>query len=146
MPLEITITAGAPQTDIEPGAYEVTLLAIEGPRTILPQSGPNAGKEVDLYDWTFTLEDGTELQGSTSTKSGPKSKLYAWVTALLGGTPPPTEAKFKVDDLVGRMAIATVTIDDGGWPRIQQLGPVLATKSRTKPQPVSATAKDDEPF
>ena len=59
----ITITAGAPQIDIEPGIYEVTLTDISEPRTIFPQTGPNAGKEVTLRDWTFALEDGTEIQG-----------------------------------------------------------------------------------
>ena len=84
----ITISAGAPATDLTPGVYEVTLLDISEPRTIYPQTGPNAGKEVQLRDWTFALEDGTEVTGSASTASGPKSKTYAWLTALLGGTPP----------------------------------------------------------
>ena len=84
----ITISAGAPPTDLTPGVYEVTLTDISEPRTIYPQTGPNAGKEVQLRDWTFALEDGTEVTGSASTSSGPKSKTYAWLTALLGGTPP----------------------------------------------------------
>ena len=84
----ITISAGAPASDLTPGVYEVTLTDISEPRTIFPQTGPNAGKEVQLRDWTFALEDGTEVTGSASTASGPKSKTYAWLTALLGGTPP----------------------------------------------------------
>ena len=84
----ITISAGAPPTDLTPGVYEVTLTDISEPRTIYPQTGINAGKEVQLRDWTFALEDGTEVTGSASTSSGPKSKTYAWLTALLGGTPP----------------------------------------------------------
>jgi hypothetical protein len=82
----ITISAGAPASDLTPGVYEVTLTDISEPRTIFPQSGPNAGKEVQLRDWTFALEDGTEVTGSASTASGPKSKTFAWLTALLGGT------------------------------------------------------------
>ena len=69
----ITISAGAPPTDLTPGVYEVTLHHISEPRTIYPQSGPNAGKEVQLRDWTFALEDGSEVTGSASTASGPKS-------------------------------------------------------------------------
>ena len=84
----ITISAGAPASDLTPGVYEVTLLDISEPRTIYPQTGPNAGKEVQLRDWTFALEDGTEVTGSACTASGPKSKTFAWLTALLGGTPP----------------------------------------------------------
>ena len=62
----ITISAGAPPSDLTPGVYEVTLTDISEPRTIYPQSGPNAGKEVQLRDWTFALEDGTEVTGSAS--------------------------------------------------------------------------------
>ena len=54
----ITISAGAPASELTPGVYEVTLVEISEPRTIFPQSGPNAGKEVALRDWTFALEDG----------------------------------------------------------------------------------------
>ncbi len=57
----ITISAGAPPTDLTPGVYEVTLTDISEPRTIYPQTGINAGKEVQLRDWTFALEDGTEV-------------------------------------------------------------------------------------
>jgi hypothetical protein len=117
----ITVSAGAPQVDIEPGSYEVTLIGISEPRMILPQSGPNAGKEVTLRDWTFVLEDGTEIRGSASTASGPKSKTYAWLTALLGGTPPAVGQSYPRDQLIGRDAIATIVIDDGGWPKIANL-------------------------
>ena len=58
----ITISAGAPPSDLTPGVYEVTLVDISEPRTIFPQTGPNAGKEVQLRDWTFALEDGTEVE------------------------------------------------------------------------------------
>src|SRR5574340_1294833 len=116
----ITITAGA-QSDVEPGVYEVTLVEISEPRTIFPQTGPNAGKEVQLRDWTFALEDGTEVTGSASTASGPKSTTYAWLTALLGGTPPAVGQSYPKSQLLGREALATIAIDEGGWPKIANL-------------------------
>lgn len=119
--LAITVTAGAPQVDIEPGTYVVSLANLEGPRTIYPQSGPNAGKEVSIYDWTFTLDDGQEIGGTTSTASGPKSKLYAWLTALQGGRPPAVGQTFALADLIGRPALATISMNDGGWPKIENL-------------------------
>src|SRR5574343_1880274 len=83
----ITITAGA-QSDVEPGVYELTLVDISEPWTIYPQTGPNAGKEVTLRDWTFALDDvSATVTGSASTASGPKSKTYAWITALLSHAP-----------------------------------------------------------
>lgn len=143
----ITITAGAPQVDIEPGVYEVTLTEISEVRTIFPQSGPNAGKEVQLRDWTFALEDGTELRGSASTASGPKSKTYAWLTALLGGTPPAVGTAVSFTQLIGREALATIEIDEGGWPKIRQLSakPRSKNAASAKATPVAATARPTAP-
>lgn len=148
----ITVSAGA-QIDIEPGVYEVTLTDISQPRSIFPQAGPNAGKEVALRDWTFALENGLEIRAGASTASGPKSKTYAWLTALLGGTPPVVGSTYPRDQLIGRMALATITIDDGGWPRIANLSAL--PKTAQKPRPVAAAAApataavaagDDLPF
>jgi hypothetical protein len=154
----ITISAGAPASDITPGVYEVTLTDISEPRTIYPQTGANAGKEVQLRDWTFALEDGREVTDSASTSSGPKSKTYAWLTALLGGTPPTVGQSYPKSQLVGREALATIAIDEGGWakianlsarPRARAAGPVAVAAPVTAPaQPVVAqpVAADDLPF
>jgi hypothetical protein len=140
----ITVTAGAPQVDIDPGVYEVTLTEITEPRTIFPMSGPNAGKEVQLRDWMFSLEDGTELRGSASTASGPKSKTFAWLTALLGGTPPVVGSSYPRDQLIGRSALATIIIDEGGWPKITNLSamPKAMPVRPGKAQPVAPVAAD----
>jgi hypothetical protein len=148
MALSITVSAGAP-SNIAAGVYEVTLTALDGPRTIYPQTGPNAGKEVEVLDWTFTTEDGEDIQGTTSTSSGPKSKLYAWLTALMGGSAPKVGTRFEIEQLVGRMAVATVEVPDSGWPKIANLS-AMPTK-RAKPvavvAPVVAQAVDDDlPF
>ena len=142
----ITITGGAPQIDLEAGVYEVTVTAISEIRTIVPQAGPNIGKEVELRDWTFALEDGTEINASASTRSGPKSKQFAWVTALLGGTPPAVGQTFGLKDLVGREALATIAIDEGGWPKITNLSARPKATTRAKPQPVAADVLADQPF
>lgn len=137
----ITVSAGAPAMDIEPGAYEVTLLSIEGPRTIYPQSGPNAGKEVEVLDWSFALESDQVITGTTSTASGPKSKLYSWLTALLG-QPPQVGSVFEPGQLAGRMAIATIEMQDSGWPRIANLS---ALPRRRAPEPVPQPAAQPRP-
>src|SRR5512139_1838042 len=97
----ITISAGAPASDLTPGVYQVTLVEISEPRTIYPQTGPNAGKEVQLRDWTFALDDGREITDSASISSGPKSTTYAWLTALLGGTPPEVGQSYPKSQLLG---------------------------------------------
>jgi hypothetical protein len=153
----ITISAGAQQANIEPGTYVVTLIEISEPREILPQTGVNAGKLVTLRDWTFALEDGTEVRGSASTASGPKSKSFAWITALLGGTPPSIGQVVQFSQLVGREVLATITVDEGGWSKIANLSakprarvaPVAAAEAPApaarKAQPVAAPT-DDLPF
>ncbi len=152
----ITITAGA-QSDVEPGVYEVTLVEISEPRTIYPQTGPNAGKEVTLRDWTFALDDGSAtVTGSASTASGPKSKTYAWITALLGHAPEIGKT-YPRSQLVGRGALATITVDEAGWARIANLsGLPKARAAKPEPeaparraqvaQPVAAATGDDVPF
>lgn len=130
----ITVTKGGP--DIEAGVYAVYLGKLEGPKTVTAQRGPNAGQDIELFDWTFVVDDGpsagTEIEGSTSTASGPKSKMFAWLTALLNGRPPQAGQGFNPEDLVGLRALATISIDESGWPRIQNLGAIpvgmLATK------------------
>lgn len=117
----IEIKAGA-SSDIQPGVYAVTLTEISDPRTVTAQRGPNAGKDIDLIDWTFVTDDGATIDGSTSTASGPKSKMYAYLTALFGGIAPPIGTQLEKDQLVGRMALATIQLDEGGWPRIVNLG------------------------
>ena len=135
----ITITAGAQQVDIEPGTHEVTLIEISEPRTIFPQTGVNAGKEVTLRDWTFALDGGPEIRASASTASSPKSKTYAWLTALLGGTPPVVGQSYPRSGLIGRAAIATIEIDAGGWPKITNLSALPKTRAAA-PAPVAAPA------
>lgn len=119
----VTVNQGGP--DIEPGVYPVIVTAIADPKTVTAQRGPKAGQDIDLIDWTFAIEsgpgEGTELRESTSTASGPKSKMFAWLTALLGGKPPQIGQGFEKSDLVGRLALATIAKDESGWPRISQL-------------------------
>lgn len=122
----ITVNPGGP--DIPDGVYLVQLTKISDPRTVTAQQGKFAGQDVDLIDWTFQIDQpgsplhDQELEASTSTKSGPRSRMYAWLTALLGGVAPQVGTGFKKSDLIGRFALATTRKDDNGWPRIENLG------------------------
>jgi hypothetical protein len=122
----VTVNPGGP--DIPDGVYLVQLTKVSDPKTVTAQRGPKAGEDVDLIDWTFTIDQpgsevhDKELEASTSTSSGPRSKMYAWLTALFGGVAPIVGASFKKSDLIGRYALATTRKDDSGWPRIENLG------------------------
>lgn len=124
----ITVTGGGP--DIEPGVYLCVLTKVEGPKSISPQRGPNAGQTINIFDWTFEVFEGpyagTELRGTTSAATGPRSKMYGWLTALLGGQPPVEGTQFNENDLTGRLALATIMRDEGGWPRIETLSALPA--------------------
>jgi len=129
MPL-FEVKAGGP--DIPDGVYPVTLVDITGPKVIVAQKGPNAGEEFSIFEWLFAVDDGpyenTEIPDSTSTSSGPKSKLYGWVTALLNGVPPAVGTKFETTDLKGRRAYATIRRENAGdWPKITNLGAMPVT-------------------
>lgn len=150
----ITVNRGG--TDIPPGVYQVTLTAIEGPKTIVPQSGPNAGQDVDIFEWEFAIEDGeldgTPVSATTSTNSGPRSKMYAFLTALLDGKPPQPGQQFEASDLVGRVALATISQTESGWPRIENLGAMPAAMKGKAAAPAKrapttgAGSGDDLPF
>lgn len=129
MPL-ITVKSGQGAPEIKDGVYPVILAGIEGPKTIVPNSGPNAGQEVEILTWKFVVTDGeyqdTEIEATTSTASGPRSKLYGFLTAMFGGTPPTIGQGFEASDLTGRVALATVS-NETGWPKITNLGAIPAS-------------------
>ena len=157
----IEVSAGG--IDIPDGVYPVVLVDIKGPKTVTAQRGPKAGQDIDLLDWQFAITDGpyadTVLSPSTSTASGPRSKMYAYLTALFNGVAPQIGAKFEKTDLIGRMALATVKKDETGWLRIENLGAMpasmigqrlaAATDAPTAgaaPAPVATAPASDLPF
>jgi len=142
----ITVSAGgpSPENDLPDGVYPVILSALSDPKTVTARRGPKAGQDIDLIDWTFAIDapghplDGRELPESTSTASGPRSKMYSFLTALFGGTPPPAGTKLTKEHLLGRRALATVTHDEGGWLRIGNLGAIPTTMPVAAPVPATA--------
>lgn len=128
----ITVSQGGPkpEDDIPDGVHLVMVTEIKDPKTVTARRGARAGQEVDLIDWIFAIDEpGTPLhdrihQDSTSTASGPRSKMYEWLTALFGGRAPAIGQQFRKQDLIGRAALATFNHDEGGWPRIAALGAV----------------------
>src|SRR5690348_14309776 len=87
--------------DIPEGVYPVLLTEINGPKVVTAQRGPNAGKDIELLDWKFVIDtpgqayDETPIEASTSTASGPRSKMFAFLTALFGGVAPPVGTRLE---------------------------------------------------
>jgi hypothetical protein len=145
---------GAAQTDIAPGTYLVTLTEIGEPKTNIAKQGPNAGSEFTVRDWTFVTEDDVEITDSASVSKSPRSKSYQWVTALLGGSPAPIGERLDFSQLIGREAIATIELNEAGWPKIATLSakpkaraarPTAAPEPAVRRSPGAAPA-DDLPF
>jgi hypothetical protein len=153
---------GAGQSDIAPGTYRVTLTEISDVRTQTAKRGPNAGQDFSIRDWTFFTDDDKEIRDSASISRSSRSKQYEWVTALLGGTAPALDQKLAMSQLIGREAIATIELNEDGWPKIRTLSaipqerakpanaasPAAAARARAgTPQPAAAAAAgDDLPF
>lgn len=135
--------------DIPDGAYPVILSQIKGdpenpnqPRHVVPEQGPNAGKDLYFWDWVFAINvpgghplDGTEIEYGTSTSTGPRSKMYGLLTALLGGARPAVGMTFEKNQLEGRQALATIQRDEAGYCRITNLS---ALPMQASAQPVAA--------
>lgn len=125
--IEVSAGGPPPEQDIPDGTYPVILTDIKEPRTVHVQNGQRAGQDMELRDWLFRINatghalDGRELEGSTSTASGPKSKQFGFLTAFNNGQPPAVGQRFTKDDLVGRMVLAQVYHDGGGYPKVGSL-------------------------
>lgn len=145
MPL-FEVRAGGPE--IADGVYPVILTDIKGPKTVTAQRGPKAGEEIELFDWIFAIDapgnayDSLEISASTSTASGPRSKMFGYLTALFNGVAPAIGTGFEKTDLCGRTALATIRKNEAGWPQIENLGAMPAGMARptaaVAPAPVVA--------
>lgn len=119
----ITIRQGG-GPDVDDGVYPVILVEVNGPKRIFPANPPDNSPDggVDILEWTFAIDDeagDVTVKDSTSVATSPKSKMYGWLTALLGKAPE-INATFDTDTLLGRRALATIGHRDG-WPRVTQL-------------------------
>jgi hypothetical protein len=130
------------------GAYAATLVAIEGPRSA---TNSRTGETFEAMDWTFAIEGAPDeaclVWTSTSVASGPRSRMYGYLTALLGGRPPAVGQSFEAQDLVGRMALVTIRRDEDGWLKVenvsampQQVQPAAAPVAMPVPIPVPPPA------
>jgi hypothetical protein len=96
---EITVEEGFEIVRIDEGAYDAELskmTKISGVEVFRN----NKTELIDMLKWTFTLPDGIEVSGTSSTKFSPQSKGYSWVQKLLGKEIA-TGTTFRPKDLVG---------------------------------------------
>jgi hypothetical protein len=110
------LTFGTPVT---PGTYPATCVSVEAV-TLDTADGPR-----DLLRWTFLVavsDDApeAEVDALSSRNTSPRSKPYAWVSALLGGAPEPGQ-RVRLADLAGRRCLVSIENDENGYPKVAGL-------------------------
>ncbi len=146
MPL---ITVGAGVQELEPGTYPVTVTnvvqkTISG---VISEYNPT-GADQQVFEWSFNVDtdddEEIEVQGLTSTMTGPKSKLARFLAALLGPDALQPGAEFDLPDLVGKSALAKVGLNKNGYPRVEDLMAKPKAIKKAKPAPVLEEVEEDE--
>ena len=82
------------------------------------------GEPRSLVAWTFNVEGAegpVEVEATSSTASGPRSKAFKWLIALLGATRVQSGEHIGADDIVGAQANVTVSISDDGYPKVSEV-------------------------
>lgn len=114
---------GAGTASVPAGTYTGILEKVE-PEQVTSQYGQKV-----MWRWTFLLSvngEARELDGLTSQATSPKSKAYAWLTAILGRAPAIGET---LEPPIGKQVLVTVKEKDNGWPAISGLSPFVAPES-----------------
>lgn len=127
------------------GVYSATLVTHEmvGP---FDAKNPKPGEALTykLHEWGFAL-DGAPAEESmvwwTSGEStGPKSRTFGILTALLGGRQIPVGTKLDINThLIGRMALVDVRKNDRGYLDVVGITPL--PKAMQKAEPVAAAPR-----
>lgn len=114
MTFEIPLTV-----DVPDGNYTATLEGVT----------EDTGNFGTFRKWTWLVEctiDGqaqiVPLTQLTSANTGPQSKSYQQLTALLGEAP---KAGQKIESPNGRRAVVTVTHNEKGFPKVESIGPYI---------------------
>ena len=116
---------GGTFTDIADGTYTATLSRVEVEET---GGFDNSG----YRKWWWMVDVGgvlTEYSSLTSKATGPKSKAYAWLSALLGK---PLQSGEKVDAPIGQKALITIARN----PKNPPYGHIVDVKPFSDPQQV----------
>jgi hypothetical protein len=119
----ITISAGGKVGSFRgnPGVYAATLLThtIEGPfQAKAPK--PGESETFMLHEWGFVIDgapdDASFVWVTSGESTGPKSKTFGIISALLGGQALPPGTDLVVEEhLIGRRALVDVRTNERGY-------------------------------
>ena len=132
MPL---ITVGSGAASVPAGTYIATLVGIR-PKRIFSTFH---NEERDMFEWRWHVngpEGPVEVTSLTSLASGPKSRMFEVLTALLGGVKP--GMNFEESDLVGKQAMLALSVNDSGFNQVDRIVGVPAGVPAPAAPPVPA--------
>ena len=107
------IVIGGDMEDIPEGTYPAKLAGITTKNSVKFDN--------DFRVWTFVLDNGSIVEGSSSLSTNSKSKGGRWIAALLGRVPQKGESV----DVSGKPCLVQV-IDKDGWPAVGAVLPPMA--------------------
>jgi hypothetical protein len=113
----VPFTIQGPQLEIADGTYPAVLESV----TTEPSKTPTIPG--DVRRWTFLIEhDGKvePMDALSSTGTGPKTKSYAWLTALIGREP---KAGETIEDPTGARCLLQITHNEKGFPKVSNVMP-----------------------
>ena len=142
MPL-IEVSAGTPA--IPAGTYLASVVGI-APKTMTTKFS-KPGQEDDFLEWEWLVDydGGTELRSLTTTATGPKSRIFEYLTALLGGGVE-IGMGFEETDLIGKQAQLSIIVDENGFSKVDRIvAPLRASSSPAKSAPKAAEAPKAAP-
>jgi len=118
----IRTSASSFDVDITPGTYPMTCVGV-GVVTVNVK-----GESKDLYEWRFIAINAegrqVDVSGLTGLATGPKSRTWSYLVALLGPENVRVDMDFNEPDLVGRSALGTMAINQDGNLRLAALVPM----------------------
>jgi len=151
MTFQITVNSGVPEGELEPGTYPAACDGVEQ-KTINVK-----GEDREVYIWKYLVatenDDGSAgepvaVEGLTSTMSGPMSKTFKTLVALLGAEAVQAGVSFELGDLKGKQCLVVVAHNDSGYAKVTEVMslPKSMRKQtiRSVAQPVTVPATDED--
>jgi hypothetical protein len=93
-------------------------------RRAVPRRRVAAPREQRVAQQAFTINDGDPSDNSmvwiaTGERTGPQSRTYGIISALLAGKQPPVGTQLDIEKhLIGRRALVTVAKDEKGYMKV----------------------------